>query len=130
MAGRETLAVRWVVVDLLVFVAVAVGSAIGASGSLTLVAAGSVGVVAAGVVSGTTLTVVASGLVTGTAVAGAAVTGCVAAGAVWARSWVEESARTAAIAVMAGAIFGFLWLMIRVNERLATTDPSFRRSGP
>jgi hypothetical protein len=84
LAGRATLAVRRVVVDLLVFVAVVVGSAIGARGSLTLVADGSVGVVAAGVASGTTVTGTAAAGATGAGatVAGAAVTGGVAAGAV------------------------------------------------
>ena len=73
-----------------------------AIGSLAL-ADGSLGVADAGVMSGTART-------------GATVTGCVASGVTWARSWVEERARTAAIAVMATRIFGVLWVILRGNE--------------
>ena len=78
-----------------------VGSA--AIGSLALVADGSVGVADPGVMSGTART-------------GATVTGCVAPGVTWARSWVEERARTAAIAVMATRIFGVLWVILRATN--------------
>jgi hypothetical protein len=96
LAGRTTLAVRWVVADLVDFVAVDL--ALGASGSLVLVVNGSLGVVTTGALSITVVT-------------GATVTGCTASGAVWARSWVEERARTAAIAVVAGRIFEVLWVI-------------------
>ena len=113
LAGRATLAVRWVVVDLVDFVVVTVGS--GASGSLGL--------------SGRT---VRSGP---SRRAGAVGSGgdrggrpaALASGAVWARSWAEDKARTAAIAVVARRIiFGFLWVMIKGNERPTIMDPSFR----
>jgi hypothetical protein len=103
-------------VDLLVLVVVVVGASV----SLTLVADGSLGVVAAG-----SLGVVAAGALSGTAVAGASVTGCVVSGAAWARSWVEEKARTAAIAVMAGRILGVLWVILKANEWLTTMGSTF-----
>jgi hypothetical protein len=96
LAGRTTLAVLRVVADLVDFVAVDL--ALGASGSLVLVVNGSLGVVTTGALSITVVT-------------GATVTGCTASGAVWARSWVEERARTAAIAVVAGRIFEVLWVI-------------------
>jgi hypothetical protein len=103
LAGRATLAVRRVAVDLVDLVVVIVG--LGASGSLTLVAEGSLGVA------------VAAGALSGTAVAGASVTGGVASGAVWARSWVEDRARTAAIAAIAGRFLGVLWVITRGQRR-------------
>jgi hypothetical protein len=78
---------------LLDFTVVAVGS--GASGSLTVAAGGSLVVAAAGALS-----------VTG--IAGARVAGCATSGATWAIKAVEEKARTAAIAVIAGRVFAFL----------------------
>jgi hypothetical protein len=51
--------------------------------------------------------------VTSTGGAGVATTGST----LWANKGVEEKARTAAIAVIAGRIFAFLWVMIR--ERTA-----------
>jgi hypothetical protein len=90
---------------------VPVDVALGASGSLVLLVNGSLGVVTKGALSMT-------------AVAGAAtITGWVASGAVCARSCVAERARTAAIAVVAGRIFGVLWVIQRVNERLTTMGP-------
>src|SRR5258705_519811 len=97
LAGRATLAARWVGVDLLDFGVVVVGS--GAIGALTLLVDGSVGIVTAGALSGT-------------AVDGATATGGVAVGAAWARSWAEDNARTTAIAVVARRIPGVLWVMI------------------
>ena len=92
LAGRAALAARWVVVDVVAdlvdLVVVVAGSAVRAVGSAVLVAAGSV-----------------------TGVAGAWVTGCMASGAVWAIKAVEEKARTAAIADIAGRILAFLWVM-------------------
>ena len=79
------------------------GSALGASGSLTVAADGSLAVGAAGALSGT-------------GVAGAWVTGCVASGAAWAIKAVEERARTAAIADIAGRILAFLWVMLRATN--------------
>jgi hypothetical protein len=84
-------------VDLLVGVA---GSVLGASGALTVVAGGSLAVGAAGTLCGTGVT-------------GASVTGCVTSGAAWAIKAVEERARTAAIADIAGRILALLWVMSR-----------------
>ena len=103
LAGRATLAVRWVVVDLLDLVVVVAGSALGASGSLAVAADGSLAVGAAGALSGI-------------GVAGAWVTGGVASGAAWAIKAVEERARTAAIADIAGRILAFLWVMLRATN--------------
>jgi hypothetical protein len=92
LAGRAALAARWLVVDAVVdlvdLVVVVAGSTLGAVGSAMLVAAGSVA-----------------------GAAGACVTGCMASGAVWAIEAVEEKARTAAIADIAGRILAFLWVM-------------------
>jgi hypothetical protein len=97
LAARALVGARRVAVDLLDFLLVIVGSA--ASGSLAVVADGSLGVAAGGALSGT-------------GIAGAAVTGCVTSGAAWASKGVEERARTAAIAVIAGRNLGVLCVMI------------------
>ena len=101
LAGRASLAVRWIVVDLLDLIVLVAGSALGAIGSLAMVAGGSLAVGTRGALS-----------VTGIAW----VTGWVAPGATWAKSWVEERARTAAIAVTAGRIFAFLWVILRATN--------------
>jgi hypothetical protein len=106
LAGRAAVADRWLVVDVVVdlvdlvdlVVAGVAGSAVRVMGSSTGVADGSLDVGAAGVASGA-------------GVAGACVTGCMASGAVWAIKAVEEKARTAAIADIAGRIVAFLWVM-------------------
>jgi hypothetical protein len=97
---------------LVALVSVIVGA--GASGSLAVVESGSLKIVTVGALSGT-------------AVAGAAVAGWVASGAVWARSWVEDSARTAAIAVVARRSWGVLWVIIKVNEYETTMTPNYMR---
>jgi hypothetical protein len=70
LAGRATLAVRRIVADVLDFAVAIVGSALGAGGSATPVADGSLAIVAAG-----------AGALSGTVVAGASITGCVTSGA-------------------------------------------------
>ena len=86
-AGRTTFAVRWVVVDLVALVVVA-GSTLDAIGSLAITA-GSLAIGVAGALS--TIGVVRT---TGT--------GGATSGAAWASKAVEERARTAATAVIAG----------------------------
>jgi hypothetical protein len=98
-------------VDLLDLVVVVAGSAVGAIGSLAMVAGGSLAVGATGALS---VTGIAGAWVTG--IGGAWVTGCAASGATWAIKAVEERARTAAIAVIAGRIFAFLWVILRATN--------------
>jgi hypothetical protein len=100
-AGRTTLAVRWVVVDLLALV-VAAGSTLDSIGSLAM-AAGS-------------LTIGVAGALSTIGVVGATGTGGATSGAAWASKAVEETARTAAIAVIAGRIFAFLWVILRATN--------------
>jgi hypothetical protein len=100
LAGRTTLAVRWVVVDLLDLVVVA-GSTLGAIGSLAM-AAGS-------------LTIGVAGALSTIGAAGAMGTGATS-GAAWASKADGERARTAAIAVIAGRIFAFLWVILRATN--------------
>ena len=98
LAGRAKLAVRRIVVDLVDLVAVDAGSALDASGSATAAADGSLAIGVAGALSA-----VGAGGVTDTGAT---------SGATWASKAVEERARTAAIAVIAGRIFVFLWVII------------------
>jgi hypothetical protein len=96
--------------DLVVVFAAVVGSVLGASGSPT-VAAGSLAIGAVGAICGAG---VAGAMVTG--IAGAWVTGCAVSGATWAINAVEERARTAAIADIAGRILAFLLVMLRATN--------------
>jgi hypothetical protein len=72
------------------------------------------------------LGVVTVGALSITAVAGATITGCIAPVDVCARSCVAERARTAAIAVVAGRIFGVLWVITRGQRRSDHNGPSSR----
>src|SRR6185369_11153428 len=110
LIGRATLAVRWVVADLLNRVGVAAGSTLDANGSLTT-ADGSLTI---GVAEALPVAGAAGAWVTGAA--GARLTGWAGSGATWASKAVEERARTAAIAVIAGRIFAFLWVILRATN--------------
>ena len=114
LAGRVPLAVRRVVGDMLELIVMIAGSA--ASGSLALAVDGSLGIVGSGVMSGMAMT-------------GATVTGCVVSGTVWARSCVEERAKTATNAVLTERVSGVLWVIVRATKWLTTLGSACDVSG-